>query len=297
VLVHEPTPFAGFGDAPWNADERKHEDKYLEAIAAELSSGAGVAATHAVMRGDAVEMIRMRACDIEADLIVMTSHGRTGLSRFWLGSVAHGVLRRSPVPILLLRPIEGSADRRAAHHLCKHMLVPLDGSAFSNAVVSHAAALAECSGARITLLRVVRPVPSIVLDVDMAIVYPPMIPDTEATNRLADEASVEIADTARQLRERVRVEVRTEVVVSDNVAQSIIDFASVQRVDEIAMSTHGRGASRLLMGSIADKVVRASGLPMLLVRPAGVGEESATTGGGERATRSQPRPEEPAIAR
>ena len=136
LLVHEPLPFAGFSDAPWNAEEWKLEDKYLETIAAEISAGAGVPTTHNVMRGEASEMIDMRARDLDADLIVLTSHGRTGLSRAWLGSVAHGVLRRSQVPVLMLRPHDGKADRKAAHHLFKHILVPLDGSAFSADVVA-----------------------------------------------------------------------------------------------------------------------------------------------------------------
>ncbi len=275
VLVHEPAPFAGFGDAPWNDEERKYEDKYLETIAKEISTGAAVPVTHNVMRGEPVEMIDTRAHDINADLIVMTSHGRTGLSRAWLGSVAHGVLRRLAVPVLMLRPMEGKSDRKAAHHLFKHLLVPLDGSAFSADIVSHATALAQCSGARITLLRVVRPVPTITLDVDMSLAYPPMIPDAALTAQLVDEANAEIAEAARQIRHGGYADVDAEVVVAGSTAHAIIDFALGHSVDAIAMSTHGRGASRLLMGSVADKVVRASGLPMLLIRPVGVSDESA----------------------
>ena len=275
VLVHEPLPFAGFGDAPWNAEEWKSEDKYLETIAEEISSGAAVPTTHNVMRGEPVEMIYIRACDIDADLIVMTSHGRTGLSRAWLGSVAHGVLRRSVVPVLMLRPIDGKADRKAAHHLFKHILVPLDGSAFSADILSHATALAECSGARVTLLRVVRPVPMVMVDVDMSLGYPPMVPDQALTDQLVDEANAEIAEAARQIRHGGDANVDAEVVVAGSSAHAIIDFALGHSVDAIAMSTHGRGASRLLMGSVADKVVRASGLPMLLIRPVGVSESAA----------------------
>ena len=78
VLVHQPAAFAGFNDAPWNDDESKYEQKYVEAVAAELSSGAGVPVTHGVVGGEAVDMICKRAWDVDADLIVMTSHGRTG---------------------------------------------------------------------------------------------------------------------------------------------------------------------------------------------------------------------------
>lgn len=275
ILAHEPLPFAGFGDAPWNVEERKYEDKYLETIADEISSGAGVPTTHNVMRGEPVEMIYNRARDINADLIVMTSHGRTGLSRAWLGSVAHGVLRRSTIPVLMLCPVENKTDRKAAHHLFKHILVPLDGSEFSADILSHATALAQCSGARVTLLRVVRPVPMVMVDVDMSLGYPPMIPDQALTDQLVDEANAEIAEVARQIRHGGYADVDAEVVVAGSTAHAIIDFAMGHSVDAIAMSTHGRGASRLLMGSVADKVVRASGLPMLLIRPVGVSDEPA----------------------
>jgi nucleotide-binding universal stress UspA family protein len=174
----------------------------------------------------------------------------------------------------MLRPIEGKSDKKAAHHLFKHILVPLDGSAFSANILSHATALAQCSGARITLLRVVRPVPSVILDVGMPFAYPPMVPDAALTDCLVDEANAEITDAARQIRHGGYADVDAKVVVADSVAHAIIDFALGHDVDAIAMSTHGRSVSRLLMGSIADKVVRASGLPMLLIRPVGVSDES-----------------------
>jgi nucleotide-binding universal stress UspA family protein len=60
------------------------------------------------------------------------------------------------------------------------------------------------------------------------------------------------------------------VILSSRVAQAIIDFAGSHTIDAITMSTHGRGASRFLLGSVADKVLRGSGLPMLLHRPIGV---------------------------
>jgi nucleotide-binding universal stress UspA family protein len=163
VLVHEPLPFAGYADAPWNAERWSGEHEYLETIARELVSGATVAVSHEVMRGGVVEMICQRAHDVDADLIVMTSHGRTGLSRMWLGSVADGVIRRSSVPVLLLRPVENE-NRHAAAHVFKKILVPLDGSAVGADALPPAQALAHLSGARLVLLRVVQPVPMILVD-------------------------------------------------------------------------------------------------------------------------------------
>ena len=115
VLVHEPFPVRRFADLPWEGDSSA-EQKYLESIAAELGSGAHVTATCAVLRGAPGDMIGRRARDIGADLIVMTSHGRTGFSRTWLGSVADAVMRKSAIPVLMLRPEQGTTNRRTAAH-------------------------------------------------------------------------------------------------------------------------------------------------------------------------------------
>ena len=273
VLVHQPMPFAGFKDEPWNEDQWASDHRYVESVASEL---AFVPVTHQVMRGEASEMICGRARDVNADLIVMTSHGRTGLSRLWLGSVAGGVLRRSPIPVLMLRPVETKSEIAAAHRLFKHILVPLDGSAFGADILASASMLAECSGARITLLRVIEPVPmALAIGVDMGAVYPPFIPDEVATNRLAEEAAAELDDVARRLFEQGSVRVEAEVVIASGIAQAINDFARAHSVDVIAMSTHGRGASRFIMGSVADKVLHGSGLPMMMYRPTGI--DSAVT--------------------
>jgi nucleotide-binding universal stress UspA family protein len=75
VLVHEPIPFVGFRDAPWNEDEWAGEQKYLDRMVQEVVSGATIPVSHQVMRGGVVEMICKRALELDADLIVMTTHG------------------------------------------------------------------------------------------------------------------------------------------------------------------------------------------------------------------------------
>jgi len=272
VLVHEPLPVAGFGDAPWNEDQWTGEAKYLERMANEVTSGATIPVSHNVMRGGVVETICERALEVDADLIVMTSHARTGVSRAWLGSVADGVIRRSGAPVLLLRPVETKAARTAAHHLFKKILVPLDGSSIAADALASAGTLARCSGAKLVLLRIVKPVPMILIDPGLPLMFPPPVPDDVLTNRLVDDAKEQLADIAGRTAETVGIDVESHVVVESTVAHAIIAFAYAHEVDVIAMSTHGRGASRLLIGSVADKVLRGSGLPILLHRPIGVAE-------------------------
>ena len=279
VLVHEPFPFGTSGDAPWRREAWQDEERYLQAIANEISGGTGVPVTCAVIEGEKVEMICKRAWDVGADLIVMTSHGRTGISRAWLGSAADGVVRHSAIPVLMLRPIEGKAARLAAHHLFKSILVPLDGSPLAAEALSSAASLAQCTGASITLLRVVVPVPIIAGDPGLPFVYPYPIamPDVEETKHLADEAKRELTDVARDLQGQGIANVATEVVVEASAARGIIDFANGHDTDVIAMSTHGRGASRLFLGSVADKLIRGSEIPVLVYRPLAVREKTAIT--------------------
>lgn len=274
VLVHQPLPFAGFGDAPWSGDEWNDEHRYLESIVEDLASGASVPATHTVLRGATVEMICQRAWDVEADLIVMTSHGRTGLSRAWLGSVADGVLRQSSIPVLVLRPIETKKDRLSAHHLFNRVLVPLDGSVLGADILPSAFSLARCSNAQVTLVRIIQPVPLMTLDIGIPFAYPPAIQDGSATDRLVAEAKQQLEEVVRHSTGHGNVTVDADVVVADHVAQGIIDFAREHATDVIAMSTHGHGASRFFMGSVADKVLRGSGLPMLLHRPVDILEST-----------------------
>ena len=269
VLVHEPLPFAAYSDIPWHAEQWSDEQRYLDTIVQELVSGAAVSVSHNVLRGSAVEMICQRAREIAADLIVMTSHGRTGLNRLWLGSVADAVIRRSGIPVLALRPIENKTRRDATKPFSK-ILVPLDGSSLSADALASATSLAQCSSAGLVLLRVVQPVPFVGVDAGLPYAHAAPVPDPVATEGLAKEARREMAEAARRLHIETGLEVESFVVVEPRVAQGIIDFARSHDVDAIAMSTHGRGASRLLLGSVADKVLRASGLPMLLHRPVAV---------------------------
>jgi len=277
TLVHEPVPMEGFGDAPWHAEAWEGEQRYLLSTAEELSDWTGVPVTSALLQGPLVESICKRAWEVEADLIVMSTHGRTGLSRLWLGSVADGVVRHSRIPVLMLRPVERTFDRFAPRHLFKHILVPLDGSEFAEDALLSATALAECSRASINLLRVVQPVPMLAMDPGLPFVYPSPIsaPDEPATSRELDDAKRSIDKVARRLSAVGAANVSSDVLVGHSVARGIIEFAEGHHVDVIAMSTHGRGASRLVLGSVADNVIRGCEIPILVHRPISVSEKVA----------------------
>lgn len=266
VCVHTGLPPGPGGVVPDDlarADEELagEERAMLDAVAEELRSR-GVEVEAALERGSVVRELT-RVAEEEADLVVMATHGRGPLTRLWLGSTADGLVRRCTAPVLLVRPRGDGAEGEAGRTPLRHLLVPLDGSPVARHVLGAARALAEATGARLTLFRAVQPV----MGPGFA---PPDFPqgvDAAATGVLEDDVSERLERTARELREE-GLEVAVEVTRSPDTARAILEAASELGADATAMATHGRGGvRRLLLGSVADKVLRASEHPVLLVRP------------------------------
>lgn len=272
VLAHEMAAYDGFLDSSWRDAKTPEETTYIRTTAEELAKGANVSVSGTVLTGRAVDVICRRAREVGADLIVMTSHGRTGLSRAWMGSVADGVMRHSPVPVLMLRSSEKKRDKEESRHLFKKILVPLDGSTTSSAIFPAAAAMARCGGGSLLLARVVRPIPLYILESAMPS-YSTALTDPEATRQAEETVQKELVELAQRLEQEEKLVVETKVIVADHVAAGILDLARASDADLIAMTTHGRGSSRLMMGSVADKVLRGSGLPLLLLHPKYAGPE------------------------
>ena len=267
VRVHQPDAYDGYGDVPVDDQAWNEGHRYLEGIASDLELGASINVTHAMLIGPPEEMIRRRTADTQADLIVMTSHGRTGFNRAWFGSVADGLVRRSEVPVLILRPIAGESRHGSPNPLFDHVLVPLDGSTTAAEILPVVSALARYGGARVTLLGVIQPMPLPAYNPAASLIpYSILIQDDAAIAQLAESAKKELTAHATRLASEGVGSVAAEVVVAGSVARAIIEFARAHDVDLVAIATHGRGASRLFVGSVADKVLRASGLPVLLQR-------------------------------
>jgi nucleotide-binding universal stress UspA family protein len=125
---------------------RAATEHYVQSMADRFRAPLGGRVTGIVTEGSPAPTIVAQATQVGADLIVMASHGRTGASRFWLGSVADAVIRSAPSPVLMVRGVGGHAFSR--------VLVPLDGSATSEAVIPHAITLARADAASIHLLQV-----------------------------------------------------------------------------------------------------------------------------------------------
>jgi nucleotide-binding universal stress UspA family protein len=264
LLIHTGVSYDGITHG--SAAGAPEEHVYVQGLAQEVAHRFGITATGHVERGIPVESIVRRARTVGADLIVMTSHGRTGFSRAWLGSVADGVIRESTIPVLIERPVEGRRWRSTAMQPFHRMLIPLDGTALSAAVLQPAIDLCRGMEARPILTRVVLPVTIDVTDAGVPL-YPPQIVDPELTRHYVNKAQDELTEISLTLEADARVEAETEVAVGENVAATLIDVAKRRRADIIAMSTHSRGPSRLLLGSVTDKVLRGTSLPILVLHP------------------------------
>jgi nucleotide-binding universal stress UspA family protein len=255
-------------DPAEDAEFRRHEQGYLDGVARRISGEHPVRVTCVVADGAAADAILGRAREVAADLVVMTTHGRGPVSRAFLGSVADELVRRCPVPVLLVRPDEALPDLHRAPSVGR-VLVPLDRSPASEQVLGPALQVGGALGAAFSLLHVVRP------DAQPA---PRTRADREAglsrscQEREAEEALAYLERLAGRLR-APSVEVRTRVVVAPHVATAVLEEARAQPCGLIALATHGRGGlPRLLLGSVADMVLRGASCPVLVLRGAGAAE-------------------------
>lgn len=207
---------------------------YLEDIAA-LERLFGFQVRTTLRIGDPGEEILMLERELDIDLIVMSTHGRRGLGRLLLGSVADQVTHASMAPVVLLRPGEPSTERLGT------VLVPVDGTPGGALALATAVPVARACDARIVLLQ--------------ASVSDPMAAEASA-NRVA----------AQLRRVGLLAEGRGALGVPET---AILACADEVDADLIVMSTHGRrGPLRSVLGSVADEVVRKCRRPVLLVRRA-----------------------------
>ena len=243
-------------------DERRRElDAYLTRTAERVRAEHGCEVTTALLDGEVpADAIAREAAERGAQLVVLTTHGRGGFSRMWLGSVTTDLLRGSNLPLLVVR---AGDEGPPAPEQPAHVLVPLDGTAVAEGVLEHAIAVSAPFRARFTLLRVVSAGAS-------------MLPYDQTFWTAREEEFLESQRAAAEdyvlpLVERLRgrgVAAEGLVVLDSDPARTILRLAEEHGAELIAMSTHTRsGAARLFVGGVTDKVLRASTLPVLAVRP------------------------------
>jgi nucleotide-binding universal stress UspA family protein len=240
-------------------EHRRQEELYLEGTAKWLSAVSPVPTTSAVVNGLDANGILQRVQDTKADLIVMTTHGRGPLGRFFLGGVADELIRQAAVPVLLVRPRD-PAPGIVPEPLLEHVLVPLDGSSLAERVLEPALDFLRLWEGRCTLLRVIEASPATTAG------RPNRPRPPEQEQEAAARAYLE--KLAGRLREE-GMAVQTRIVVAPHAAPAILEAAQTEHCDFIALATHGRGGlRRMLLGSVADTVIRGDSIPVLVYRPA-----------------------------
>jgi nucleotide-binding universal stress UspA family protein len=235
---------------------------YLAATAERLR-GSGLQVETAAPHGEPAEAVAKELGARGADLVVMSTHGRSGLGRWVYGSVAESILRRTPTPTLLVRAWREDGDYGDLAHEPR-VLVPLDGSEFAEEALRVARSLAATLGGGLVLARAVYPPSAVEQEWTVASYL------VEELRERESDAREYLAGVADRLR-AAGAEPETCVYVGPPV-EVIARAAREQAATLIVMATHGRtGAGRLLLGSVANSVLLHNDLPLVLMRPRAVG--------------------------
>jgi nucleotide-binding universal stress UspA family protein len=274
VLVHHSTAVVPGPGEPvvFHPDvdnaTRGQEQGYLTTVSTPLAGTLRVVTR--LLEGPIAESIADYARTSAIDLVVLTTHGRGVLSRFWIGSVADRLVRQLEQPMLLVRPHASRGVPSVA--MLRRILIPLDGSPLAATVIGPATRLGELLGAKFTLFRAVVLPPPVWLPFP-GIVVAPEVPSATTAQQL--DATRYLHEIAQRLRLK-GLEVATAVEVADDPVAAIAQHAEDHAADLIALATHGYGgATRFLLGSVADKLLRTATVPLLVWRP-GVERSAAT---------------------
>jgi nucleotide-binding universal stress UspA family protein len=236
-----------------------------QVLRSRLEDGASEGSTvdSTVLFGHPAEEILTYAEKNKVSLIAMTTHGRSGVRRWALGSVAARVARHSAVPVLLVRsdvPQESIGRKWPG----KRILGLLDGSERAEQVLPYVTDHSKIGGAEVVLLRVLEPLSSPAF-------YGPDMPGNwedlaeQMMAHLQEECVRYFAGLKRRLRD-AGVQVRLETL-EGNIWDEIISYIEKDGFDLVALTTHGRSSiARWAVGSVAETLIRKCPVPLLLVR-------------------------------
>jgi len=241
---------------------RKSEREYLRSIARRLKDG-GVQASALMLEGPAGPTLVHWISGSAADLVVMTTHGRGALGRATYGSVADQLVRSLEVPVLLLRPETAGRAGKDTAWMAREIVVGLDGSRAAETALGAAAALARTLEVPMTLVQVVLP---LAVAADPPLSFPTGY-DAQITEVRRREARDYLEDVAEGLRAQ-GIAATAVAAVAGSAAGMLLELGRSERGVLLAIGTRGRGGvKRLMLGSVADKLVRGAEVPVLVVPP------------------------------
>lgn len=246
-LAEQPGP-----PEPNRLVQEEQEQALATAVQKAIELGAPRVSSRFLIGAPWDQIVEAAVAEPPADLIVMGSHGRTGLSRFFLGSVAEKVVRHAPCSVLIARARGATAPFR-------QVLCPLDFSEGSRPAIELAAKLTAPGGAGITLLHV--------LELPVAVAGESLPRDfLESLDR---RAAALLEQWASHVRTKSTVPVTTRIRVGGPGAQAVAVLDRDPGFDLVVVGSHGRtGLRRALLGSIAEKIVRHAPCSVLVARSA-----------------------------
>lgn len=236
---------------------------YLERMAAKLENDIKLlspttTAKATSLEGEPASAIIDYARKSKVNLIIMATHGRSGIMAWAMGSVATKVIQKINLPVLLIRASVPPPE--PGKELFRRILVPLDGSTTGEAALPYAREIAAKLKSEITLIQVMYPSPPVysITGLDYTPYTVPVEVSAEKCQQYLEQAKQRLADGGGK--------VKTELRKGDP-AQEIIRFADASDASLIAISSHGRsGIAKWLLGSVTTKVVNSASKPVLLVK-------------------------------
>jgi nucleotide-binding universal stress UspA family protein len=238
--------------------ERDQALSELYSLATECRATSKVSISVHLHAGPVSDVLQGYARRHGVDLIVMSTHGRGGISRLALGSVTDSLIRHTTIPVLVVKPPTSYLNPRIVERF-KRIIVPLDGSVLAEQILPRVLTLAKLEEAEITLLNVLLP-----QSYSQKEILDPALPWWDRDVAAAQSYLFRIAGEIRSN----GVSVTTDIVIGEQVANAIGDFASRERADLIAIATHGRGGlARMIRGSVADVIMRSAKMSMLVFKP------------------------------
>lgn len=241
-------------DPAFDLDQRAATERSLARMARRIHRATHLEVHHHLRVGEVVDEIEAVAREVGADLVVMTTHGRGGVSRAWLGSVTENALRHLSVPVLVTRVRMDLTTAMEKGVPFSRVLIPVDGTPESEEIIDDVSRLLHTVPLEITLAHVVSPAPELMAS----------LLDERTVGAVEREYLTPLAERLRDERRSVRIACLT----ANSAARALTDLATAEHVDLIALRTHARrGVQRFALGSVADKVLRLTHVPVYVRGP------------------------------
>jgi nucleotide-binding universal stress UspA family protein len=264
-VVDVPSQIGRVNMAPVRAAHVEEAQKYIQDLTRRFQDK-GARVNGRVVEGYPPDAILETARAQGSTLIAMSTHGRSGLARWTLGSVAEKLARVSPVPLLLVRSFRRTPQGELEPHPPQalpfaRILVAVDGTPASESVLGPAQKVAQLYGSSVLVLHVAPPVvpPSPILpgmEAALPMMMPP--PPSSADDEITAKAAMRFTQAGLEA---------SRLTTVGEPASEILDLSKNRDVDLIALGTHGRsGLQRWALGSVAERVLRSAEVPLLLVR-------------------------------